>query len=74
MIEKKFFVVSALRRDSSELGHLKRHDTENEAIKYAAFVIEQRKQNGNPYMDFYVLQVKARVGVTSPPLKIKRFK
>lgn len=69
---KHFFVVSALCQDSSQLGMLKRFDTEAEATQHAAEIIQLRATNGRHQLDFYVLKVVAKVGVPSLPISIER--
>lgn len=71
---KTFYVISALLRDSSQLGNLQRHSTEKDAIEHAKSVIEKRRQSGSPEIDFYVLKVQLKVGPVKAPVKVERLK
>lgn len=51
--QKTFFVVSALKCDSSQLGHLIRHDTEIKAVDHAKSVIDKRYQNCQAHIEFF---------------------
>lgn len=69
---KTFYVISALVHASSQLGNLKRLDTEKEAIEHARTVIGRRRQEGKPEMDFHILKVVAIVGTEKPAIKVQR--
>lgn len=73
MSNKSRFLVSALRRDSNPLGNLVVHKTEREAIDAAKSIMEMRENKSEPYMDFYILRVTAKVGKVSSPVKVIRY-
>lgn len=72
MKEKAFYVISALRQDSSPLGVLKRFATEKEAIAHAQNVIDRRHNEGQPAIGFYVLKVEVFVETVKSPVKVVR--
>lgn len=74
MKPKSFYVISALRCDSSQLGHLKRFDTEAQAIDHAHNVIQIRAQDGKHTISFHVLKVVAMVEPRAVPIKTTRFR
>lgn len=71
---KSFFIISALLNDSSQLGQVKRFNTEKEAIEHAKYVIGLRAKNGNHAIDFHVLKVVAKVGRATPPITVQRMR
>lgn len=68
------YLVSALRPDSSPLNHLRRFETEAEALERAKFIIELRRRNGKPTFNFFILKVVAHLEPQPGPIKLTKFK
>ena len=73
-MEKTIYVVSALRHDYNNLGMLKKHETEKDAIEAAKGILDSRVKEGKPLMPFYVLKTVAVVATEMTPVTVKRFK
>ena len=71
---KPFYVISALLKDSNQLGHLLRHENEKDAIDHAKTVIGKRRASGQPDIEFFILKVVAEVGTTKAPISVRRLK
>ncbi len=74
---KTFFVVSAMKQDSSHLGHLKKFDEKPEAVAHAKEVIAKRDKERQPAIRFYVLKAVAVVEPMPPvvpPTKVTDLK
>ena len=71
---KTQYMVSALRTDSSQLGSLKRFDTEREAILHARYVIQRRAENGDCPLTFYVIKTVVQVKPASAPMIVTKLK
>ncbi len=69
---KSFYIISALRDDSSPLGKLSRMDTEREAVEHAKGVVDRRARCARPPMEFYVLKVMAVVEPVATPIRITK--
>lgn len=69
---KSFFVTSALRDDSSPLGKLQRHDSEQQALDHAKTVIDRRARTGLPSIEFFILKVTAVIEPVAAPIRITK--
>lgn len=70
---KAFYVISALRPNSSTLGNLRKYETEEEAIEHAKEVIKQRSREGRDAMAFHILKVVGLVEPALPPIEVTKF-
>ncbi len=71
---KSFFIISAFQIDSTEMAHLRKLDSEADAIERAKDVIARRQRHGNRTLSFYVMKCVAVVEPETAPVKVRFFK
>jgi hypothetical protein len=70
-IEEKFFVISAMKDDSTPTGRLVRHPTRAKAVEAARSIIEMREREGQSCIGFYILEGTTYVGPVRPKVEVK---